>query len=366
MFVQNDGGQRYFTLKPPPAPHGEAVSAARRVRPYRRLAQPQPPTAFASKRFRFGKPLCPTQPTITQAPKCLQVHSSHKAPTARNATPPSEACLQLSPIRRPSQAPFARPMAAGRPARTVLESPAPLQPAPSHGFSPPPQRRPACSAHRFHCRPPRPSTPLPPRALAFSGVAAARASAAAKQTPLCPLRPLGFGKVLSLQPARRPIRLAAGLFALSLVLAAACTQKPAPLRPAFAHHDFRFHLHRPNDRVSGTACLSNNSAGDATSPQNRHRSRTAKPCPLHARLGEAHRLNKHTPAGWPTHHGALTPPAPRPTNLSTILQHASGGTMPLPTRTPWEVTARTTTLGVVQPTSGLESTAPLPTKPEPL
>ena len=142
VFVQQLGGRKFFGLKPPRLAHGVAVSAARGVRPYRCLAQPQPPTTFASKRLRLGRPLCQTQPTIAQAPKRLRAHLPRpRQPTARNATPPSEACLQLSPNCRPSQASFACPMAAKLPAHTVSESPAPLPSAPSSGFSPPPQRR---------------------------------------------------------------------------------------------------------------------------------------------------------------------------------------------------------------------------------
>ncbi len=77
-------------------------------------------------------------------------------------------------------------------------------------------------------------------------------------------------------------------------------------------------------------------AGKESLPDQPHGSPTAKPCPLHARLGEAHRLNKHTPAGWPTHHGASTPPAPTPASLGTILQRASGETNHLRQPAPWK------------------------------
>ena len=58
VFVQNDGGRRYFASKPPTLPHGVAVSAARRVRQsptQNRLftksgtSQPQAPFLFTAR-----------------------------------------------------------------------------------------------------------------------------------------------------------------------------------------------------------------------------------------------------------------------------------------------------------------------------
>ena len=84
--------------------------------------------------------------------------------------------------------------------------------------------------------------------------------------------------------------------------------------------------HRPTIASAARRVCPTTRLAKAPSPKNCHRPRTAKPCPLHAGLGEAHSLNKHTSAGWPTHHGALRPPAPKPASLSAILQHTSGKT----------------------------------------
>jgi len=100
--------------------------------------------------------------------------------------------------------------------------------------------------------------------------------------------------------------------------------QPTPPRPAFAHTISASTTTAQRWRQRHGGAVQPPRQATLLRPTNHHGEPTAKPCPLHARLGAAHRLNKHTPAGWPTHHGALTPPAPRPTNLSTILQHASG------------------------------------------
>ena len=50
----------------------------------------------------------------------------------------------------------------------------------------------------------------------------------------------------------------------------------------------------PNVGVSGTACFPRSIVGDATLPSNRLRCPTAKPCPLHAGLGQTQSLSKLT------------------------------------------------------------------------
>jgi len=102
-------------------------------------------------------------------------------------------------------------------------------------------------------------------------------------------------------------------------------------------------------------------------PTNHHGKPTAKPCPLHARLGEAHRLNKHTPAGWPTHHSTLTPPAPKPASLGTISQRASGETNHLRQPAHWKHSEQKRGARCCPtPKRLLGTPAHPPTKPEPL
>ena len=86
-------------------------------------------------------------------------------------------------------------------------------------------------------------------------------------------------------------------------------------------------------------------------PTNPHGEPTAKPCPLHAGLGEAHSRNKHTPAGWPTNHSALTPPAPRPASLSTILQRASRDNSAFANPHRGNTLSKSGALGMAQPTA---------------
>ena len=124
---------RSRTAKPCPLHAGLGLTAAW---PNRNRQPPLPQSACASE-GRFAKRSQPSPRRRNASERTFRTHGC----LARNAAPSSEACLQLSPNCRPLQAPFACPMAAERPARTASESPAPLQPAPSPGFSPPPQRR---------------------------------------------------------------------------------------------------------------------------------------------------------------------------------------------------------------------------------
>jgi len=243
--------RRSRTAKPCPLHAGLGPTTAW---PSHNRRPPLPQSAFASE-GRFAQRSRPSPRRRNASERTFRTHGC----LARNATPPSEVCFQFSPNCRPSQALFACPMAVGRPARTILESSAPLPPAPSSGISPPPQRRhppsplqaaSALNALTVHAlwpfRRQRPLAPEPPRSKRFFARCADLTWKCAFTSTRPPAHPT----------CRRPFR----AFAFPR---GRLRPKPTPPQPAFTRHNFRFHHHRPNVGVSGTACLSSNLAGES-------------------------------------------------------------------------------------------------------
>jgi len=199
--------------------------------------------------------------------RCLCTHGDHRLkhcfaaqhlPSVQPNQPPSPAfsSAQSAAFRKPfwlhRWPPLRRRLSAGKPlaastrafvrlstpattAATLRRSPCPLQ---------------AASA----------STPCPPRALAFPAVATACTAPPRSKCSFARCARFDLERCLRFSPpAGRPdLPPAFRTFAFPRRL---LCLRPTPPRPAFAHHDFRFHHHRPNDSVSGAASPSQALAG---------------------------------------------------------------------------------------------------------
>ena len=199
---------------------------------------------------------------------------THKAPTARNTAPPSEACLQLSPNCCPSQALLASSVAAVSPLPVRREAPRRFHPRLRPAFHPGPNSgQPAALTFSAAGR-------LGLKTFAFCALWPFRRQRPPAPAPLRSKRPFARCARFDLErclpfspPADRPDLPPAFSRLRFSSWPPAPTTHTAPAR--FRPHDFRFHHHRPNERVSGTACFPKSIVGDATSPSNRQRCPTA-------------------------------------------------------------------------------------------
>jgi len=245
---------RHPTAKPCPLHAGLGPTT---TWPNHNRRPPLPQNAFASEGH-FAKRSRPSPRRRNAFKRTFRAHASPPLKTPRRHPKPAFSLAQTAALRKPLLPARWRP---DGPRARFWKAPRRFNPRLRPAF----HHRPNGGAHRFLCRPPRlnaltvhapglfqrlrPPAPAPPRS----------------KRPFVRCARFDLERCLPFSPPAGPSDLPPA-FRTFAFPCGRLRPKPTPPRPAFTRHDFRFHHHRPNDCVSGTACFPRSIVGDAPSP----------------------------------------------------------------------------------------------------